>query len=542
MVSGSLILPVACNYMPPKSTSNSVFVHGVASGDPDHTSVIIWTRISQSTVPVTVGWTMATDVAFTQIVATGSFITNSHRDYTVKVEVSKLQPGMEYFYKFEANGNSSPTGRTKTLTKEHLEHVVLAVVTCSNYSFGYFNVYDAIAKDPTIDVVVHLGDYIYEHGVDGYGGGTGKRIGRNHLPSHEIITLNDYRSRHAQYKKDQDSLAMHARHPLIVIWDDHETANNPWMGGAGNHSADEGSWEDRRNASLQAYYEWLPIRDPLKIEDRKNYWRHYKFGDLMSLITLESRHTGRSKQISYNQYLPALKNSKQVQNFLSKIVGDPDRSMLSKEMEKFLSVSLEESKQSGQRWRIIGSPSVIAKSISPKLENTFFHDLKDKLAIKEKNKLEQLSQLGQLELPADLDGWDGYPAARERFYQIATKAGVNDMLVISGDSHSYWANALFDAEQKSMGVELGSTGISSPRSIMKLGEEAMNRYDKLNQQKNKEIVWSDGSHRGFIRLYVDHNGAHADFINVSTVESRDYQSQIIHRLDIESNKGHLEFK
>ncbi|MCF6318578.1 MAG: alkaline phosphatase D family protein, partial [Proteobacteria bacterium] len=293
--------------------------------------------------------------------------------------------------------------------------------------------------------------------------------------------------------------------------------------------------------SLQAYYEWLPVRDPVHDSDRQNYWRHYKFGDLASLITLESRHSGRSEQISLDENVPNLRNKQQAKDFMQTIVGAQNRNMLSKDMEAFLSDELQESVDAGRRWRIIGNPSVIAKSTSPQLEGDFFKQLKSQLQPKEQKKLATLVRLGQLDIPADLDMWDGYPAARERFYQIAKDAGARDLLVISGDSHSFWANALYDADAQAMGVELGTTGISSPRSLMKLGEKAMLQYDQLNMAHNKEIVWADGRHRGFIRLEINHQGGHADFITVSNVESLEYETKIIHSVEIQKNQDSLKF-
>jgi alkaline phosphatase D len=262
------------------------YLHGIASGDPDTTSVVIWIRISNVNKETFVTWRMATDSHMQTIKAQGQFVTDASRDYTVKVVVEELQPGESYFYQFEVDSALSVVGQTKTLPVGHVDSLVLAVVTCSNYPFGYFNAYEVIAKDSAVDVVVHLGDYIYEYGQEGYGGATGKRIGRNHEPAHEILTLADYRQRHGQYKTDLSAKAMHARHPMIVIWDDHESANNPWMGGAENHQKGEGGWGRRRADSLQAFYEWLPIRDPDSGGSREEYWRHYKFGDLLSLITL----------------------------------------------------------------------------------------------------------------------------------------------------------------------------------------------------------------------------------------------------------------
>jgi len=535
-----MLLPIACSHLPNPQIIDLMFSHGVASGDPDQTSIVIWTRVSHATTPVNVNWFVATDASFTNIAAKGQYTTNEQRDYTVKIVVDDLQPGAMYFYKFEVNGVSSIIGQTRTLPVGHVKELTLAVATCSNFPFGYFNAYDAIANDPSIDLVVHLGDYIYEYGVDGFGGETGKKLGRNHEPSHEILNLDDYRQRHAQYKSDQGSLAMHARHPLIVIWDDHETANNPWMGGAKNHQENEGSWQARRSASLQAYYEWMPIRDPAD-GSQKKYWRHYKFGDLASLITLEGRHTGRSQQISYNEHLENIDTAEKGQDFLHAIVGAPDRNMLSQEMEQFLKSELEESVQSNRRWRIIGNQTIIARSISPKLDTPFFDTLSKNLNTKAINMLDELTHIGKFDLPADLDTWDGYPIAREQFYQVAKNAGVHDLLVLSGDSHSYWANQLFDEHEQSMGLELGATGITSPRSLMKLGEEAMKHYDELNAEHNKEIVWADGRHRGFIRLHIDQHGGHADFIAISNVESRRYERKTIHSVNIVNNGSMLRF-
>jgi alkaline phosphatase D len=543
IVSGVALLPFTSCDTHGELGNQVIFAHGVASGDPDQSSVVIWTRISALTTPVKVDWFVATDATFKHVVCSGIFNTDIHRDHTVKIVADDLEPGESYFYKFVVEGSISPTGQTQTLPVGHVEQLVVAVTTCSNYPFGYFNAYDAIAKDTSIDLVVHLGDYIYEYGVEGFGGEMGKRIGREHHPAHETLSLDDYRKRHAQYKTDQGSLAMHARHPLIVIWDDHETANNPWMAGAKNHQLNEGSWEARRLASLQAYYEWMPVRDPVQVSDRAKYWRHYKFGDLASLITLESRHTGRSKQISYNQYLPNIQSKKQAKAFSQNVINAPDREMLSKEMQRFLKEEFNESVSAGRRWRIMGNQSVIAKSIAPNLDDPILNNLRDKLSLEKQQKLVERTHLGKYSLPSDLDTWSGYPAARERFYQIAKDANVQDLLVISGDSHSFWQNKLFDDSGQSMGVELGATGVTSPRSIMEsLGGEVMQRFDALNTANNEEIIWSDGRHLGFIRLQVNHQGARGEYVTLSNVRSRTYDTQVLRTVDITNQDGLLRYE
>jgi alkaline phosphatase D len=543
-VSSTLLLPAACSQTPfaPDGRTGSVFEHGVASGDPDTTSVIIWTRVSGSKAPVPVDWYVATDAEMLDVVSHGQFTTNAERDYTVKQLVDGLAPGRRFFYQFVVNGTTSPLGQTKTLPVGHVDRLVLAVASCSNYPFGYFNAYEVIANDDEVDLVVHLGDYIYEYRArGGYGGATGRRIGRNHKPRHEAGSLKDYRIRHAQYKGDPESIAMHARHPLIAIWDDHESANNPWMEGAENHQLIDGNWFARRAASMQAFYEWMPIRDPGPGGSWERYWRHFKFGDLASLITLESRHTGRSEQITWGRRLNDFEGVADANAFYNEIVGAPDRNMLSAEMENFLKSELAESANSGRRWRIIGNQSVMASRRAPKLDEPFFEDLRKDLGGSARRLLDDMTRLGELDLPWDLDAWDGYPAARERFYQLAKDAGVEDLLVISGDSHSSWANALYDADAKSMGVELGATGITSPRSLLSFGIEGITRWDELAAANNREIVWVDGRHRGFTRLDITHDAVRADFVTVSDVESRDYEIRIVKSMDIEHKNGTLRY-
>ncbi len=543
-VSSTLLLPAACSQTPvaPDQRSASIFAHGVASGDPDASSVVIWTRISGASDPVAVDWYVATDSELLNVVAHGQFTTDARRDHTVKQVVDRLAPGASYFYQFVVNDATSPLGQTKTLPVGHLERLVLAVATCSNYPFGWFNAYEVIANDDEIDLVVHLGDYIYEYRArGGYGGATGRRIGRMHKPGHEIVSLDDYRKRHAQYKTDPGSRAMHGRHPLIVIWDDHESANNPWMEGAENHQLNEGDWAARRAASMQAFYEWLPVRDPGPGGTWEQYWRHFKFGDLASLITLETRHTGRSKQFTWDGRLDNFANATDAKAFYDDVVGAPDRNMLSAEMENFLKSELAESTGAGRRWRIIGNQSVMARRTIPWLGESFFRELRNELGGSARRLLDDLTQLGNLEVPDDLVSWDGYPAARERFYQVGKDAGATDLLVISGDSHSYWANELYDADGESMGVELGSTGITSPRSLLDLGVPGLTRYDKLIAENKNEVVWAEGRYRGFIKLDITHDGAHADFVTVTNVETRDYETRIVHSMDIESTDGTLRY-
>ncbi len=518
-----------------------VFQHGVASGDPDANSVVIWTRISGQTEALPVAWAVASDENFTHKVAEGLVSTDSERDYTVKVVVDNLNAGRQYFYRFEALGVRSPVGRTRTLPTGQLASMGLAIASCSNYAFGYFNAYQAIADDAAIDFVLHLGDYIYEYGADGWGAEVAIRLGRSHEPAHETLSLSDYRERHAQYKTDPGSQAMHAAHPTLLVWDDHESANNPWLGGAQNHSpATEGDWLARRAASLRAYYEWMPVREP----DAKHYaelWRHYTFGDLATLTTLETRHTGRAKQISYQDHFESINSIEDATVFETKVLGAPNRPMLSSRMEDFLQQSLRSSVDSAVPWRVIGNAIPMAKTRVPDLAS-----LGIKMPAIHSNVPGSNTDLiwkGRYNLPFYLDTWDGYPWARERFYTQCQKVGASDLLVVTGDSHSFWANTLSTESSKPVGVEIGTAGISSPGDFVEQGfdDNTARMIDMAFAEHQSEVRWTDNLHQGYVRLTLQHDGALADFVAVSTVLSPRFTTFVVHQESIRKQGEHLAF-
>ena len=542
----ALLAATSATLIPTAATSNDVpnptFRHGVSSGDPDSTSIVLWTRVSGSTAPVKCAWELADDPEFSRIIRSGTSRASADRDFTVKVIAEGLEPGGTYHYRFRALGDVSPPGRTRTLPVGHLEALGLAIASCSNYPFGFFNAYEAIAEDPDVQFVLHLGDYIYEYGPDGYGGETGNRIGRAHKPAHEIVTLDDYRARHAQYKTDAGSRAMHAAHPLIAVWDDHETTNNPWANGAENHQPEaEGAWQERRDASLKAYFEWMPIRDPSAPHARAKLWRHFEFGDLASLITLETRHTGRSKQIEYAEHLGNLGNATDAEAFMRETVGAPHRNMLSGEGRRFAAEALRESVVANRPWRLVGNQIPMARTHAPPLDHPAFvdliHDADDPVG----QELAYFERLGELDLPIYLDPWDGYPRAREDFYRLCRDAGARDLLVLTGDSHSFWANTLFDDRGARMGLELGTAGISSPGDFLSFGDEGARVMDELLAVHNTEVEWTNCRHNGYLRLVLGRASATADFVGVSTVLSRSYTVKTIHRAQIERRQDQLRY-
>lgn len=310
---GALSLPVAltaCGDDNETTAGNALkvqFLHGVASGDPLHDRIILWTRLTpnDNAARLEVVWEIASDEAFKQLVNTGKVQTNAAKDFTVKVDADRLQAGTEYYYRFRFGNTVSAIGQTKTLSQRS-DQVKFAVCSCSNYPAGYFHVYKEMVQESNLDVIIHLGDYIYEYGQGGYATDDAQQLGRTFATDNdkEIINLDDYRKRYALYRTDADLQAAHQRHPFIVIWDDHELSNDTWEAGADNHQEDEGSFIERKLAALQAYFEWMPIR-PVAENDHLNIYRQFDFGGLVNLMMLDTRILARHKQLNYNDYMTA---------------------------------------------------------------------------------------------------------------------------------------------------------------------------------------------------------------------------------------------
>ncbi len=552
MTLAGLASGVAISAMPLRAhplPENPVFRHGVASGDPDQTSVVLWTRVTAEG-DKTIRWQVAPDVNFSTIIDQGEQATGPDRDHTVKLLAQGLEPGKAYYYRFMLGDVVSPTGRARTLPAESLERLSIALASCSNYAFGFFNAYDAIAHDAAVDFVLHTGDYIYEYGHDGWGDSIAQTIGRRHEPAHEITTLSDYRMRHAQYKTDYGAKAMHAAHTLLACWDDHESANNPWKGGAQNHQPEtEGDWEVRRRASIQAYFEYMPVREPEWLADRRSrmqFWRSYSFGNLATLNTLETRHTARAEQIDYAAYAARIGEDGVLES-LQRALNEQGRAMLAPELEEELARSWTASKSAGQPWRLIGNPMPIAKTDVPDV--VALGVLPDPFAEEppyEDNALQAAQGIalkGRYNLPFYPDTWDGYPWARERLYDLARESGATDLVFLTGDSHSFWANRLADDEGRPAGLELGTAGISSPGDFVDSGYglDVAEGLDRAFEQHIPEVVWTDNMHQGYVRLDLTHESGLASFIAVDTVLSPSYRTSIIQRLVIVRAEEELRF-
>ena len=514
----------------PPDGSNSVFKHGIASGDPLSDRVILWTRVT-APAPGTlnIDWEVASDERFGIIVARGTASTGPERDYTVKVDATGLQPASIYFYRFSMGHENSPIGRTRTLPVGGVSQARLAVVSCSNFPSGYFNVYADIARRTDIDVVLHLGDYIYEYGRVGYASQLAIAIDRESNPDHEILTLADYRLRHAQYRTDSDLRALHARLPMIAVWDDHDVADDAWSGGAENHDeATEGSFAARRAAAVQAYHEWLPTRLPDPANPLRIY-RSFDFGTLASMHMLDTRLIGRDKQVTLAQYLAGEASAATRQ-----LMGQPQVDWLAERMAA-----------SPCTWQVLGQQVLMMRMLIPLSIATDFslETLTAYLAAlalpDSARSASQRALVTQQKVPYNLDAWDGYPAARDAVLAMARSQGKN-LISLAGDTHNAWAGNLTDASGQRLGVEFGTSSVSSPGFERALPLIANDLLADGFRRMVDDLRYAETSKRGYAVLTLTPAEARCDYIEISTVLSRDYSVRLAATLRALPGVGNLQ--
>ncbi len=510
------------------------FQHGVASGDPLTDRVILWTRVTPTdgfTGTIPVRYTVFEDAAGETVHASGVADASPARDYTVKVDAAGLAPGRTYHYQFSvetpAGDIRSPIGRTRTAAPAgDTTPVRFAVVSCANWQFGHFNAYDNIARRGDLDAVIHLGDYFYEYGIDGYGGEVGQEIGRLHTPPVEIVSLADYRARHAQYKTDPALQAAHAAAPWLCTWDDHESTNNAYRTGAQNHNPEEneGAWSDRKQVAVQAYLEWMPVRDPVRGAFRESIYRTFQFGDVATVFCLESRLTGRSDEISWftefagkaPEEVPAAAQS------VMQRVNDPARTMLGAEQESWLAEGLGASSAAGKAWQVLANQTVMARVKPPNFSQAL---TAEQIAAVDNPYVDRMVAFSQLGLPWNLDAWDGFPAARQRLYAAAADAGAR-LVTLTGDTHTAWANNLHDGRGALRGVEFGctsvtSTGLGDTLPIEGLGE--------MFAAANDDVTFHDPFGRGYTLVTLGTDTVEAEYIKLSTVRAPDYTTETVAR-------------
>ncbi len=507
------------------------FLHGIASGDPLVDRVIIWTRLTpEEEGPVNVSWQVSADEQFNDIVASGDGVTTADTDYTVKVDVEGLRAGSQYYYRFLSGERTSPTGRTRTLPAGAVSEASFAVVSCSNYPAGFFNVYREVANQE-LDAVLHLGDYLYEYDADGFASSRAEEFGRVVQPPNELLVIGDYRTRYAQYRSDLNLQAAHAAHPFIVVWDDHEVANDTWREGAENHDpATEGDFTARKLAAIQAWYEWLPVRPPSNVEEI--IYRRFQFGDLLDLLMLDTRIVGRDKQLSYVNF--ATDGVIDVPQARAAF-GDGNRTLLGADQLQWLRENLM---QSSAQWQVIGQqvlfgryqlPAPIMEALDPSLAATgsLAKGVDAVLAsVAAKNKLpadrtaEEQALLDSA-IPYNLDAWDGYEYERDRLLEYAASLDAK-LVVLAGDTHNAWSSQLTTPSGAIVGVEFGCAGVSSTGLESVLGEDNANLFSPLVVSLVDDLKQSNLALRGYLHLRVTPESVEASHRFVSTVFSMDY--------------------
>jgi alkaline phosphatase D len=507
------------------------FEHGVASGDPLTDRVILWTRLTPLQAgPVSVAWEMSTDAAFADVVASGSGTTDEAVDFTVKVDAQGLRPGTRYYYRFHSGDNTSVTGRTRTLPIGAVAAASFAVVSCSNYPAGLFNVYKEVAAQD-LDAVLHLGDYLYEYSSTGYASERAEEFGRVVQPANEILSLQDYRTRYAQYRTDADLQAAHAAHAFINVWDDHEVANDAWREGAENHDpATEGSFSERKAVAIQAWYEWQPVRPPA--DELDIIYRRFQYGELLDLFMLDTRIIGRDQQLSYSDFL----NGEFIDvEGVRAAFGDPMRSLLGDAQRTWLR---DELGQSTARWQVIGQqvlsgryqlPAPIMEALDPSIAGddaisqgtTAVLAAIDAKSKPEAERTPEEQALLDSAIPYNLDAWDGYEYERDTLMTYAADMDLK-LVMLAGDTHNAWAAQLTTPDARIAGVEFGCASVSSPGLEGVLGADAAALFSPLVVQLVDDLRYANLSDRGYLYLRFNADSVDASHRFISTIDSPDY--------------------
>ncbi|WP_284466306.1 alkaline phosphatase D family protein [Diaphorobacter nitroreducens] len=503
------------------------FAHGVASGDPLADRVMLWTRVTPPadfSAEIPVQWEVASDAAFASIVARGEVRTSAARDYTVKVDATGLKPATAYHYRFKAFEATSPTGRTRTLPTGSVAQVKLAVFSCANYPAGYFNVYADAARRGDLDATVHLGDYLYEYGQGGYASGNAAALSRLSQPANEILSLADYRTRHAQYRTDADLQALHAAAPMIAVWDDHEIANDTWMNGAENHQVAEGSFAARKAVALQAYHEWMPTRNA----QPDVIYRSFAFGNLLALHMLDTRVVGRDAQVDYAAFFKP--GGFDAAGFTA-AVGNPARQLLGTAQTQWLQQQMT---ASSATWQMLGQQVLMGRMNIPApilmetLQPGSGVTVSRYAAIVAKARTapatltpEEQAILAQPSIPYNLDAWDGYQAARETVLGMARAMNKN-LVVLAGDTHNAWASELNDMNGNPVGVEFATSSVSSPGFEEYLPNENPATLSAALLQLVEPLKYCDTARRGYMVVTATATECRAQWVYVNTITSRQF--------------------
>lgn len=481
----------------------SGFTHGVASGNPQPGAVTLWTRFASVTGAATpLKLEVAEDEGLSRVIARAEAVAGPETWGTAQVRVDGLPEGKWIWYRFTApDGTQSPVGRTKTLPTGRLDALKLAVFSCSNRPFGHFNAYAHAAARDDIDAVIHLGDYIYEYRQGAYPEVV--MPGREILPVDELLMIDDYRQRYASYRTDPALQALHARFPMIAIWDDHEFANDSWRGGAENHQSDEGVWELRKAAARKAHREWLMSPE--------TPWQRHDFGNLVSVMTLDTRISGRDRQLNL---AAALKGGADgLKAFQSGEWQSPTRTLLGPEQEAWFGREIASAVKTGQRWQLIAQQVVMGDIMTPKQAIDW---LGPNASPRAQAYVKGGIAAAAAGIPGAQDMWSGYPQARRRLLKAMADSGA-DPIVISGDSHNGWAfNHSLDG--KPVAAEFGVSSVTSPGYESELAADpAVVRAGLIASSPG--LQWCDTSRRGYLTLSFSPNETRCDWVFMETIKA-----------------------
>jgi alkaline phosphatase D len=516
------------------------FEYGVASFDPTADQIILWTRVTPgtSTPKVTLTYQIATDMAFKTILKTESIDALASDDFTVSVDIRGLSSNTSYYYKFFITNTAvtSPVGQTKTLPRGvEMNEIKLAVCSCSSYPSGLFNVYGAMALSDA-DVIVHLGDYIYEYGANQFGtNATTVALGRVPSPTNALLTLADYRTRYKQHKSDPHLQLAHQKKPFICVWDDHEVADNAYENGAANHHANEGSYAVRKANAIKAYHEYIGIRTTA---DSKIY-RSFSFGSILDLHMLDTRHLARDKQLDYANYFTSagqLDGAAFVKDWL-----DPKRTLLGSEQRNWLGQALGSGKGT---WQVLGQQVIMGKMYVPVELLGVIAQLIDEVdrlgaptpatLLAFQTLLAELTQIKARQLASDptltvdelkrvktvlpysLDAWDGYPVEREVVYGMASG---KKLIVLSGDSHNGWFSDLTTNDGSQAGKELATSSITAPGFEEFIGTDPVDLagFEQALTLLIDEAKYLDASRRGYVLATFSNSTTKAEWRYVATI-------------------------
>jgi alkaline phosphatase D len=505
------------------------FSHGVASGEPGPNSVLLWTRFVSDKAESKLAAEISEFADFRRIAAGAEAVASPSRDHTAKTVVQNLSPGKRYYYRFIApDGSKSPTGRTRTLPVGNVKRYRMAVFSCSNLPFGWFNAYAHANAADDFDLVLHLGDYLYEYQRGNYPSAKDAVAGRLIEPAGEIVALADYRLRYASYRSDPDLQKLHAMHPMLAMWDDHEFTNDAFATGAQNHQPNEGDWAVRKAAALTAYNEWMPVRD----RTLEMPWSGYKIGKLAEIQLTESRVAGRSRQPDFGKPTgDEAEILRQLQAFRDGPLQDKERTMLGAAQEQWLAGRFRANKA---RWNIWAQQTIVGSLVQPQgMEGWLPADAQPFI----RERVLRGAMAGKAGVPSNMDAWDGYPAARAKALSAA-QSGKADLIVLTGDTHNGWAFDLAH-EGKAAGVEFAGQSVSSPGLESAFTGATPDTIAKGLVAGNPGLVWADSGRRGYMTVELTPDKAVSEWRFTESVKQKSAALAGSHRIEAQHGRRQL---